>query len=57
MQQPAHFFTKAAAEFLAHQNTATDGEWTYKAEPAQDNPSQLYIVKIYDQEGQHIGAL
>jgi hypothetical protein len=57
MQQPTHFFTQAAAEFLAHQNTATDGEWTYKAEPAQDNPRQLYIVKIYDQDGQPIGAL
>jgi hypothetical protein len=54
---PAHYFTKAAAVLLAAQNTADDGEWTYKAEPVQGNAANLYTVTIYGQDGQKIGSL
>ena len=50
-------FTKAAALMLAEQNTATDGEWTYKAEPLQGNTAQLYKVAIYDETAQILGYL
>lgn len=50
-------FTKAAALMLAHQNTADDGEWVYKAEPVQGNTAQLYKVAIYDESAQLLGYL
>jgi hypothetical protein len=50
-------FTKATALMLAHQNTADDGEWTYKAEPVQGNTAQLYKVAIYDETAQLLGYL
>lgn len=50
-------FTKAAAVILAAQNTATDGEWTYKAEPMEGNTAQLYKVAIYDESAQLLGYL
>ena len=50
-------FTKAAALMLAAQNTATDGEWTYKAEPLEGNAAQLYKVAIYDESAQLLGYL
>lgn len=50
-------FTKAAALMLAHQNTADDGEWVYKAEPVQGNTAQLYKVAIYDETAQPLGYL
>ncbi len=57
MQNTASLFTKEKAEALATQNTAEDGEWTYKAEPTQGDASSLYQVAIYDPEGQKIGTL
>jgi len=54
---PAHHFTKAAAVILAAQNTASDGEWTYKAEPVQGNAANLYAVAIYDEDNKKIGYL
>ena len=54
---PAHYFTKAAAALLAAQNTATDGEWIYKAEPVQGNAANLYTVAIFDEDGEKIGTL
>ncbi len=57
MQNTTSLFTKEKAEALATQNTAEDGEWTYKAEPTQGDASSLYQVAIYDPEGQKIGTL
>jgi hypothetical protein len=54
---PAHFFDKAAAVFLAFQNTQDDGEWLYKAEPVQGNAANLYTVAIYDEDNKKIGYL
>ena len=54
---PAHYFTKAAATILAAQNTADDGEWTYKAEAVAGNAAQLYTVAIYSEDGEKIGTL
>jgi len=54
---PAHYFTKAAAVLLAAQNTATDGEWIYKAEAVEGNAANLYAVTIYSQDGEKIGTL
>ena len=54
---PTHFFTKAAAAFLAAQNTADDGAWIYKAEPVQGNAANLYTVAIFDEDGEKIGTL
>jgi hypothetical protein len=49
-------FTKAAAVFLAVQNTADDGEWIYKAEPIEGNKANLYAVVIYGEDGEKIGT-
>ena len=57
MHNTVSLFTKEKAEALAKQNTAEDGEWTYKAEPTQGDASSLYQVAIYDSEGQKIGTL
>lgn len=57
MNTPTHFFTKAAAVILAAQNTATDGEWIYKAEAVEGNAAQLYTVAIFDEDGEKIGTL
>jgi len=57
MNNPATHLTKAAAHLIAAQNTADDGEWTYKAEPVEGNTAQLYTVNIYDQDGNKIGTL
>jgi hypothetical protein len=57
MNNPARYFTRATAHFIAAQNTADDGEWTYKAEPVEGNTAQLYTVTIYDQDGNKIGTL
>lgn len=57
MHTTASLFTKEKAEALATQNTAEDGDWTYKAEPTQVGASSLYQVVIYDPEGQKIGNL
>ena len=54
--QPATMFTKAAAVFLAVQNTADDGEWIYKAEPIEGNKANLYAVVIYGEDGEKIGT-
>lgn len=54
---PANYFTKAAAVFLAAQNTADDGEWTYKAEAVEGNAANLYAVAIYGEDGEKIGNL
>jgi len=53
----ANYFTRATAHFIAAQNTADDGEWTYKAEPVEGNAAQLYTVAIYDEQGAKIGNL
>jgi hypothetical protein len=57
MNDTANYFTKAAAQILAAQNTADDGEWEYRAEPVEGNAAQLYTVAIYDQDGNKIGTL
>jgi hypothetical protein len=57
MQTPPTLLTKERAEQLAQQNTASDGEWTYKAEPTQQGNSSLYLVVIYDLDGHKIGTL
>jgi hypothetical protein len=54
---PAHYFTKAAAVILAAQNTASDGEWLYKAEAVEGNRANLYAVAIFDEDNKKIGYL
>jgi hypothetical protein len=50
-----NYFTKAQAIMLAFQNTADDGEWTYKAEKCEG--SDYYQVVIYGEDGTRIGTL
>lgn len=57
MTETTTYFERAAAVFLAHQNTADDGEWTYRAEPVEGNAAKLYRVAIYGQDGEFIGTL
>jgi hypothetical protein len=57
MNETTNYFTRATAHFIAAQNTADDGEWTYRAEPVEGNAAQLYTVAIYDEQGAKIGNL